>query len=370
MQRNHNWHVLSMLIALIALLEVALADERTWTDATGKSTITAELVDVQKGKAVLRQSDGKEITVPLKSLSDADRDFIKKHTPAHPTPDAKTTDDPIAEIATKFYNDLRTTERADARQSMTAKAQEAMKGAKSPLADLPTPEAGNRAIKVGKPEIDGQAAEIPVQVRAGGAMHKTKLHLRREGDEWHVFALSATYHDGEKSLNFEAAAGAQQQSDSLQALVGKPFALAGLTAAGRPLDTSQFKDKVVLVDFWATWCGPCRAEIPNVLANYQKHHNDGFDVIAVSVDQDMDALKTFLAAEQPPWTVVIDNYPGNKNVMAERYGIRAIPAFVLVGKDGKVAAVNCRGELLGKQLERLFGKSSEKVGNTKIRTLR
>jgi thiol-disulfide isomerase/thioredoxin len=384
MRTGFTRHLTAIVVALGILLSVAYAEQRTWTDAGGKSTITAELVDAQKGKVQLRQSDGKEITVPLKNLSEADRDYVKSHATDHAAnaanakgadtrgADSKDTssagaDDAFASIAKSFFTELRAADRDAARQSLTIKAQKAMKGEKSPLAELPSPDAGNHSIRVGAATVDGAVAEVPVQVRAGGKTHQTKLHLRQEGDQWRVFALSATYPDGEKSLNFEAAPGPQQQGDPLQAILGKPISLEGLTIDGKPLNTSQYKGKVVLVDFWATWCGPCRAEIPNVLANYKKYKSDGFDVIAISVDDDMDALKTFVADEKPPWTVVADSYPGNKNSMAARFGIRSIPAFILVGANGKVAAVNCRGEQLGQKLTQILGDPRAKLGSLDFR---
>jgi thiol-disulfide isomerase/thioredoxin len=217
---------------------------------------------------------------------------------------------------------------------------------------------------VSRVKIDDKLAEIPVLVRADGKMHKTKLHLRREEDQWRVFALSATYPEGEKSINFEAEGTAKKKSNPLQALVGKPLQLAGYTLDGSPLDMSRYAGKVVLVDFWATWCGPCRAEIPNILQNWEMHNDRGFDVIAISVDRDLNALKTFVADEKPPWVVVADKHPANKNSMGAKYGIRGIPAFILLGRDGKVAAVNCRGKRLGQQLAQLLGNSGRKTSQT------
>ena len=217
-----TWRLPAIVAAFTVLLSAADAEERTWTDASGKSTITAELIDVQKGKVQLRQSDGKEITVPLKNLSESDRAYVKEHAPDHAAhaakaSDTKGADDAFTEIAKTFFSELRTADRDAARQSLTAKAQKAMQGAKSPLADLPSPDAGNRSIHVGAANIDGSVAEVPVQVRAGGTTHQTKLHLRQEGDQWRIFAISATYPDGEKSLNFEAPAGR-----SNKAILSKP----------------------------------------------------------------------------------------------------------------------------------------------------
>jgi thiol-disulfide isomerase/thioredoxin len=218
--------------------------------------------------------------------------------------------------------------------------------------------------------IDGNLAEIPVLVRAGGTLHKTKLHLRCEDDLWRVFALSATYPDGEKSINFEAAVEAEQDVDPLLTLIGKPIELEGHTTDGQHIDLAQYKGKVVLVDFWATWCGPCRAEIPNIRQNWDKHHDSGFEVIAVSVDNDLTALQFFVAEEKPPRTVVADNHPKNQKSMAARFGIRGIPAFILVGRDGKVVTVHCRGERLGQSLARLVNHRAERTSSIEVIAIR
>jgi thiol-disulfide isomerase/thioredoxin len=352
MNRAFSWRCSALAAVVLAVAVVASAEERKWTDKTGKFSVTAELVGVQDGKAVLRKADGKELSVDLERLSAEDQKYIEAR-PADSVAEAAPADALIAKIAESFYSDLRNKERELAKAALTKKAEALLTGGQSPLAGLPQPQTGQNAIKVGSVTVDGQVAEIPVLVRAGGAVHKTKLHLRLEDDEWQVFAISATYPDGEKSINFEAAA-AVENVDPLLALMGKPIELQGYTVDGTQTDLSEHKGKVVLVDFWATWCGPCRAEIPNILKNWDTYHNDGFEVIAVSVDEDLDALKSFVGEEKPPWTVVADNHPRNKKSMAAKFGIRGIPAFILVGKDGKVAAVHCRGERLGKQLAQLI----------------
>ncbi len=100
--------------------------------------------------------------------------------------------------------------------------------------------------------------------------------------------------------------------------------------------------------------------MPNILQNWNKYHDNGFEVIAISVDRDMKALTDYVLKEMPPWTVVADRHPSNMNRMGAKYGIRGIPAFILVGRDGKVATVNCRGPRLGQQLAQLMGDTTQR----------
>ena len=125
---------------------------------------------------------------------------------------------------------------------------------------------------------------------------------------------------------------------------GTPFAgFTGTTVDGKPFDFASTKGKVVLVDFWATWCGPCRQEMPNVKESYTKHHAEGLEVIGISLDQDKEALTKFLADEAIPWTQLFDG-KGWKNAIATQYQITSIPATYLIGRDGKVIASNLRGD--------------------------
>ena len=161
------------VVALLGTIAAAvLAEERTWTDKTGKFKVSAELVEVQDGKALLRRADGKEISVPLERLSDADQQFVKEHGDESLSSEATEANKAIADIAMRFYSDLRTQDRAIAQQSLTKKADSLIRaGGKSPLAILPQPQQGNTAIKVGSVKLDGTVAEIPVVVRAGGSVH-------------------------------------------------------------------------------------------------------------------------------------------------------------------------------------------------------
>lgn len=140
-------------------------------------------------------------------------------------------------------------------------------------------------------------------------------------------------------------------------LVGQPFAVTGVTIEGAPFDWNQYKGKVVLVDFWATWCGPCLAEIPNIKKNLERYRSAGFEVVGVNLDDNPEDLKQFLSYQQLPWPSVVSENPetrGWNHPLAEQCGVIAIPFLVLVGPDGKVLALNTRGEQLGEKLAELF----------------
>ena len=142
-------------------------------------------------------------------------------------------------------------------------------------------------------------------------------------------------------------------------LIGKPFTVEGSLLDGKPFDWAPYKGKVVLIDVWATWCGPCLEEIPNILENYEKYHDHGFEVVGVNVDDDpADVVDFFARQGKLPWDIVVSNDPdavGTESPMAKKCGVPPIPLTILIGRDGLVETLHLSGPELGERLAEIFG---------------
>ncbi len=137
-------------------------------------------------------------------------------------------------------------------------------------------------------------------------------------------------------------------------LVGQPFEVEGKLTTKEPIDWASYRGKVVLVDFWATWCGPCVAELPNLKHIYQGFSSKGFDIVGISKDTDKKALDEFLTENEIAWANLFED-GAEDHPLAEKYGIMSIPYTVLVGKDGKVIKMNPTSAQLKEKLTELLG---------------
>lgn len=133
-------------------------------------------------------------------------------------------------------------------------------------------------------------------------------------------------------------------ADANNAYVGKPIGLKFTAADGAPFDIEKLRGKVVLVDFWATWCGPCMKEVPNVVAAYEKYHSKGFEIVGISLDKNKDTMLNVTKQKSMTWPQYFDG-KGWGNEVSTRFGIRSIPSMWLVDKKGIVVTTDAWGRL-------------------------
>lgn len=187
-------------------------------------------------------------------------------------------------------------------------------------------------------------------------------------------AVPGSYEQGWEHLKSSPDAGVRQAAEeklkSAQRMV-KPLELAFTAVDGRAVDLKSLRGKVVLIDFWATWCGPCVAELPNVKRVYADYHDKGFEVIGISLENGRlvpsdtpeqtaaklaaarKILNEFTTKEQMPWPQHFDGKYW-KNEIAVQFSIGAIPAMFLLDQEGRIVSTNARGPRLEQEVKRLL----------------
>ena len=135
-------------------------------------------------------------------------------------------------------------------------------------------------------------------------------------------------------------------------LIGKPLDIQFKAVDGREVNLANLRGKVVLIDFWATWCPPCIKEVPNVKSAYEKLHSRGFEIIGISSDDKKQALLSFVEQNKLEWPQYFEE-SGGDNKFAQQFGIEEIPTMWLVDKQGKLREIDAV-QNLAERVEKLL----------------
>ena len=204
--------------------------------------------------------------------------------------------------------------------------------------------------------IDKALEKIPAKSRAHQLALGGVIASLKKAQHPNFVPYAESFVANFKDTQPEATADLQKDIDRLKNLSVGGFApdFTQKTPDGEDFQLSSLKGKVVLVDFWASWCGPCRKENPNVVRLYNKYKEKGFEVLGVSLDKTKDRWVQAIEKDQLTWNHVSD-LKGWQNEVAQAYGVNSIPHTLLLDQEGKIIATKLRAHTLEQKLVEIFG---------------
>ncbi len=202
----------------------------------------------------------------------------------------------------------------------------------------------------------GQVAQFlqekPLTIDHGRLVYRAVSAIEQTGDPELITSAAQTFAKSLKASDDPRLSGLAVTIEGTArrlTLKGNPLEIAGQTVTGDDFNIDDWKGKVVIVDFWATWCGPCVASMPELVQLYEDHHAQGLEIIGISLDDNRTQLESFLEQKEIPWPTIFTDPEGKEawdNPLATYYGVSAIPTVFLVGRDGNVVATDLYGKSL------------------------
>ncbi|MGN6546488.1 MAG: TlpA family protein disulfide reductase, partial [Aureliella sp.] len=169
-----------------------------------------------------------------------------------------------------------------------------------------------------------------------------------------AYAMLAKRLEGDSREEMQALRVTLQASVRRLEMLGKKLPLDATSTDGKAIKTDDFAGKFVIVDFFAVWCQPCVAELPQLQKYFEKYRDQGLEVITISIDADRKGLDAFLASHKLPWPVVSDNAGSLDDSLQMKFGVLSLPTVWLLNKEGVVVSLEARGPELDRLMQRIF----------------
>ncbi len=208
------------------------------------------------------------------------------------------------------------------------------------------------AVKVVLDQVIKTLEDRPLTDAHGSLAYGAMTAIEQSGDTELAASAAKVFGEALRSSDdpaFVSLANTIEGSARRLTLKGSPIEIAGKTVAGEDFNVEAWKGKVVLVDFWATWCGPCVAAMPELIELYEAHHEAGLEIVGISLDDSRAQVEEFLHQKEIPWTTLFHEGAGaggQDHPLATYYGVSSIPTAFLVNREGKVVATDLYGAAL------------------------